>query len=103
GRAPALKLFASVFAHGAKSLADVRRAPQVPAAVRDWVQQNAELPSLELVERRKAEDGFVKYLFASPRGGRFEAVRIPIFDDKYVVCVSSQVGCALGCDFCMTG
>jgi 23S rRNA (adenine2503-C2)-methyltransferase len=32
-----------------------------------------------------------------------EAVRIPIFDEKYVVCVSSQVGCALACDFCMTG
>jgi 23S rRNA (adenine2503-C2)-methyltransferase len=30
-------------------------------------------------------------------------VRIPIFDEKYVICVSSQVGCALACDFCMTG
>jgi 23S rRNA (adenine2503-C2)-methyltransferase len=103
GRTPALKVFASVFAHGGKTMADVRNAKQVPAAVRDWVQANGELPSLEVVERRRADDGFVKYLFASPKGGRFEAVRIPIFDDKYVVCVSSQVGCALGCDFCMTG
>jgi len=30
-------------------------------------------------------------------------VRIPIFETKYVVCISSQVGCALACDFCMTG
>ena len=97
------KLFASVFAHGAKSMADVKRAPQVPAAVRDWVQANGELPSLTVVERRKADDGFVKYLFSSPLGGQFEAVRIPIFDHKYVVCVSSQVGCALACDFCLTG
>ena len=102
-RGPVLKVFASVFAHGAKSLAEVRQAKQVPAAVRDWVQEHCELPSLQIVERRRADDGFVKYLFASPRGGRFEAVRIPIFEDKYVVCVSSQVGCALACDFCMTG
>ena len=102
-RTAALKLFASVFAHNAQSMDDVRRARMVPASVRDWVQANATLPSLEIVERRKADDGFVKYLFASPLGGRFEAVRIPLFDEKYVVCISSQVGCALACDFCATG
>ncbi len=99
----ALKLFASVFAHRGQSMDDVRRAPQVPARVRDWVQANATLPSLEIVERRRADDGFVKYLFASPLGGRFEAVRIPLFDTHHVVCISSQVGCALACDFCQTG
>ncbi len=102
-RVAALKVFASVFAHRAQNMGDVRNAKQVPAGVRDWVQANCELPSLQIVERRKADDGFVKYLFSSPRGGRFEAVRIPIFEDKYIVCVSSQVGCALACDFCMTG
>ncbi len=102
-RTATLKLFASVFAHGAQSMADVAKAPQVTAPVRDWVQANSELPRLTVVERRRADDGFVKYLFESPLGGRFEAVRIPIFDTKYVVCISSQVGCALACDFCMTG
>lgn len=102
-RTAVLKLFASVFAHGAKDMADVARARQVTAAVRDWVQANAVLPRLEIVERRQADDGFVKYLFESSLGGRFEAVRIPLFDTKYIVCVSSQVGCALGCGFCMTG
>lgn len=58
---------------------------------------------LTTLERRKAGDGFVKYLFRSPLGGEFEAVRIPIFDTKHVVCISSQVGCALGCAFCATG
>ncbi|MBR2979127.1 MAG: radical SAM protein [Myxococcaceae bacterium] len=58
---------------------------------------------LRVVDRRQASDGFVKYLFESPLGGRFEAVRIPLFDKKHVVCVSSQVGCALGCAFCATG
>jgi 23S rRNA (adenine2503-C2)-methyltransferase len=97
------KVFAAVFAHGASSLEEVCQAPQVPRRVADFLRENMELGRLEVVERRQADDGFVKYLFASPLGGRVEAVRIPIFDHKYVVCVSSQVGCALACDFCMTG
>ena len=98
-----LKLFASVFSHGARDMAAVAQARQVPAGVRDFVQAQGALPRLEVLERRRADDGFVKYLFTSPQGGRFEAVRIPIFEDKYIVCVSSQVGCALRCDFCQTG
>ncbi len=97
------KVFASVFAHGASTLEEVCTAPQVPKRVADFLRQNAEMSRLQIVERRQADDGFVKYLFASPLGGRVEAVRIPIFDHKYVVCISSQVGCALACDFCMTG
>ncbi len=102
-RVEQLKLFAAVFSHGAQEMADLKAAPQVRAATRDWVQTHGTLPKLSIVERRKADDGFVKYLFESPLGGRFEAVRIPLFDTKYVVCISSQVGCALACDFCMTG
>lgn len=101
-RTAALKLFAAVFAHHAKDHADLARAPQVPKRVVTFL-EDAELPSLNVLERRKAEDGFVKYLFESPLGGQFEAVRIPIFDEKYIVCISSQVGCALACDFCATG
>jgi 23S rRNA (adenine2503-C2)-methyltransferase len=97
------KVFAAVFAHGAQSVEEVAGARQVPRRVADHLKAHAELPKLQVVERRRADDGFVKYLFDSPLGGRVEAVRIPIFDEKYVICVSSQVGCALACDFCMTG
>jgi 23S rRNA (adenine2503-C2)-methyltransferase len=97
------KVFAAVFAHGAQTVEDVAGARQVPRRVGDHLRAHAELPKLTVVERRRADDGFVKYLFDSPLGGRIEAVRIPIFDEKYVICVSSQVGCALACDFCMTG
>ena len=52
-------------------------------------------------------DGFTKYLFRGDGNEPFEAVRIPLLhradDPKYVVCVSSQVGCALDCAFCATG
>ncbi len=97
------KLFAAVFAHGAEDVAALRKVPQVPARVRDHLLVHGRLPALQVLERRRAADGFVKYLFGSSLGGRFEAVRIPLFEEKYVVCVSSQVGCALACDFCATG
>ncbi|HVR07351.1 MAG TPA: radical SAM protein, partial [Thermoanaerobaculia bacterium] len=102
-RTALLKLFAAVHAHGARDMTALQRTPQLPKRVAEHLSRVARFPRLEVVERRRAADGFVKYLFASPLGGRFEAVRIPLFDTKHVVCVSSQVGCALACDFCMTG
>ena len=50
-----------------------------------------------------ARDGFRRYLFALPDGLRVESVRIPLFHTHYTLCLSSQVGCALGCAFCATG
>jgi 23S rRNA (adenine2503-C2)-methyltransferase len=69
--------------------------------------------SLRVARRETAPDGFVKYLFDIG----VEAVRIPVpceapgadlsafegREKKYIVCVSSQVGCALACSFCATG
>jgi 23S rRNA (adenine2503-C2)-methyltransferase len=62
------------------------------------------LARLEVVDRRRsALDPFVKYLFRAPDGLLLEAVRIPLDKPRWSVCVSSQVGCALGCRFCETG
>ncbi len=95
------KIFAGIHAHARdrEGLASIR---MVRRPVLDFA-QTGEIARLEVLERRKALDGFVKYLFRSPLGGEFEAVRIPLFDEKHVVCISSQVGCALACDFCQTG
>lgn len=56
-----------------------------------------------LDRRRSCLDPFVKYLFRSTDGCTFETVRIPLERPRFSVCVSSQVGCALGCRFCETG
>ena len=60
---------------------------------------------LEVLERAAdPDDGFVKYLFRSPDGALSEAVRIPLEKkDRFSVCLSSQVGCAMKCAFCATG
>jgi 23S rRNA (adenine2503-C2)-methyltransferase len=62
------------------------------------------LERLDVVDRRRSGvDPFVKYLFRAGDGRVFEAVRIPLEKPRWSVCVSSQVGCALGCRFCETG
>jgi 23S rRNA (adenine2503-C2)-methyltransferase len=78
-------------------------SPRLLARVRDAVT----VPRLTLLDRVVSpRDGFTKYLFRGTGPEPFEAVRIPLLhrphDPKYVVCVSSQVGCALGCAFCAT-
>src|SRR3954463_1880457 len=84
------------------------RMPEVPRRVLDAVRQNSEIPRLTRIDKVVSPaDGFAKYAFTGEGEGVFEAVRIPLLhrpgDEKYVVCVSSQVGCAMGCVFCATG
>ncbi|MGL4553290.1 MAG: radical SAM protein [Gemmataceae bacterium] len=84
---------------------------ELPEARRDVLRRVREattVPRLRLVEKAVSPtDGFAKYLFAGEGVEPFEAVRIPLLhrpgDEKYIVCVSSQVGCAMGCAFCATG
>jgi 23S rRNA (adenine2503-C2)-methyltransferase len=78
---------------------------QVRAIVRDGLFHKLGLGSFELVERRaSALDPFVKYVFRLADGSLIETVRIPLHQaGRYSVCVSSQVGCAMGCTFCATG
>lgn len=60
-----------------------------------------------LVVRERVQDpvdGSVRYLLESPDGAVHEAVRIPLEKPgAFTVCLSSQVGCAMGCAFCATG
>lgn len=46
-------------------------------------------------------DGSIKYAFGLQDGQQIETVLMP-HEDHYTLCVSSQVGCAMGCNFCMT-
>jgi 23S rRNA (adenine2503-C2)-methyltransferase len=83
---------------------ELRGLPQVRRALLEEVRERFSTPRLlEVGRRTDPSDGFTKVLFELHDGQRIEAVRIPIFDTHYVVCVSSQVGCALACDFCAMG
>ena len=82
--------------------------PEVGSRLLDKLRASMQVPSLELLQRNESpRDGFVKYLFCGVGNDVFESVRIPLLHraeaPKYVACVSSQIGCALACDFCATG
>ena len=124
-----LRVFAAVHRDGIGSLVGAQaKIRGLPLAVARRIDAEAVWPRLEVLERRRAADGFLKYLFKLDDGPAVEAVRIPLPDPeaarslraaraagqahggltalptaKYTVCLSSQAGCALACDFCATG
>lgn len=63
------------------------------------------VPRLEVrSEQASRVDPFVKYALEAADGSVLETVRIPLeHAGRFSVCVSSQIGCALGCTFCATG
>ena len=54
------------------------------------------------VESVESRDGTIKYLFRTAKGHYIESVFIPD-GERATLCVSSQVGCKMACEFCMTG
>lgn len=72
------------------------------------LQQTAVIPNLQI--RRTSESknkDTKKYLFDLPQGGEVESVQMRYPDEmgvgRVAVCISSQVGCAMGCNFCASG
>jgi len=96
------RLYAAIVADGMDE-----PKPRVPVrrVLREAVTAGYRWDRLEVLERvTDPDDGFVKYLFRSPDGALSEAVRIPLEKEgRFTVCLSSQVGCAMACDFCATG
>jgi 23S rRNA (adenine2503-C2)-methyltransferase len=71
---------------------------------RDILKEKACLGGLTLITREISNDGTEKYLFATSEGQKVESV-LMFFEDRdtHTACISSQVGCAVGCPFCATG
>lgn len=76
---------------------------RLPAGLREAVAEEFPAPGAEVVRRQVADDGTVKLLLRLADGRTVESVLMPDFDPARAAgCVSSQVGCAMGCDFCAT-
>ncbi len=86
------------------SLADSFSAmTDLPAGLRAQLSQEASCRALALREEKVTADGLTrKGLFELPDGERIEAV-LMLYRERATVCVSTQVGCAIGCPFCATG
>jgi 23S rRNA (adenine2503-C2)-methyltransferase len=74
----------------------------ISKALREKLKRTATLELPEVIEQLDSKDGTRKFLIRESGGSVIETVYIPE-GDRGTLCVSSQVGCALDCSFCMTG
>jgi 23S rRNA (adenine2503-C2)-methyltransferase len=71
--------------------------------LRARLSRESELTRLEPIRVLRSKDTHtIKYLFALPDGARIESVRMN-YERRRTACVSTQVGCGIGCVFCATG
>ncbi len=69
--------------------------------IRKLLSRHFSIVRLETVRTETSQDGSKKYLFKLTDGKYVESVLIPE-KDHYTLCISSQLGCAQGCRFCLT-
>lgn len=85
-----------------KGITDINQMTNLAKTKREALAQNYYINQLKPVEIKKAKDRAQKFLFSLEDNERVETVFIPE-SDRTTVCVSTQVGCALGCQICRTG
>jgi 23S rRNA (adenine2503-C2)-methyltransferase len=88
-----------LFAGRAKRFEDMT---DLPKPLRETLAAEFELWTTRIVERRSAEDGTEKLLVALADGQRIECVLLRD-GRRRTICISTQVGCAMGCVFCASG
>jgi 23S rRNA (adenine2503-C2)-methyltransferase len=83
----------------------VEGRPRVSKEIREWMHLTLDLRLPEILERHVSEDGSTKLVLGLADGERIEAVHMPreVRNPRVTLCISSQVGCAMGCTFCATG
>ena len=89
-----------IYQRGAKDLDSIT---VLPKKWRDSLQKKGiKIGRLDEIERIVAQDSTLKLLKGTVDGEIIETVGIPT-DKRLTVCVSSQIGCPMGCRFCATG
>ena len=86
----------------ARSARDFGEMTNFARAFRNKLEEKAWISFLEPAEVQTSQDGTRKYRFLLHDGEGIESVLLPE-KDHYTLCLSTQVGCALGCRFCLTG
>ncbi|HMK50693.1 MAG TPA: 23S rRNA (adenine(2503)-C(2))-methyltransferase RlmN, partial [Thermodesulfovibrionales bacterium] len=85
-----------------KLVTDIDGITEFSKDLRTVLGQSAYVSNLKLIRRLISSDDTEKFLFSLEDGYTVESVLIPD-EERLTLCVSSQVGCALGCLFCRTG
>jgi 23S rRNA (adenine2503-C2)-methyltransferase len=85
-----------------RGVTDVAAMTDLPLALRDMLAKHSTLVTPTLASRETSSDGTEKFLFRLPDGRQIESVFIPD-TPAMTFCISTQVGCAMACAFCLTG
>lgn len=94
----AVQLCQWVYKHQASGL---HQMTDLPERLRQRLQERVYISTLSVLRHQQSADGTQKYLFGLEDGNQVETVLIPA-EDRRTLCVSTQVGCAIGCRFCLT-
>jgi 23S rRNA (adenine2503-C2)-methyltransferase len=86
-----------------RGVTDFDQMTDLAKAFREQLKERATISHWTAEAIEKSSDGTQKYLFRLADGETVEAVKIPMDDQRATLCISTQVGCAMGCQFCMTG
>lgn len=84
-----------------RQASNIEQMTNLPEALRQRLQKKVYISQLTLLRHQQSYDGTEKRLFQLEDGNQIETVLIPQ-EDKRTICVSTQVGCAIGCRFCLT-
>lgn len=85
-----------------KKVLEIEQMTNLSKASRDALSEQYIVGGTKWSDLQKSSDGTKKYLFPVDENEAIEAVMIPD-DERATLCVSSQIGCKMGCKFCMTG
>lgn len=85
-----------------KRVTDINLMSNLPKELRQFLQDSVCINGLELVDRKISSDGSQKFSFRLEDGYAIETVWIKMVGHD-TLCLSSQIGCRLGCLFCLTG
>lgn len=87
-----------------KGAHDFEEMTNLSKDLRETLKQHFEIRPIQTDTVQRSSDGTIKTRFRLHDGFMIESVLIPVpGEDRYTVCVSSQVGCSLTCKFCATG
>lgn len=81
---------------------DFSEMSDLPKSLRDKLGENHTAQPIVILESIKSKDGSVKFLYRLIDGNIIEGVFMP-HDYGNTLCVSTQVGCRMGCEFCASG
>ena len=95
----ARQLFRWIYRHGATGFDEMTDLPQ---SLRATLAADFALPTPQILNRERSVDGTEKFLLGVSDGRRIESVFIPD-TPAMTFCISTQVGCAMACSFCLTG